>query len=371
MIVDCHHHVFQHWTGPCGHPLREIHARYVQKMLTRSIAPVIRQRDGAPADTKALFREGENGWSGLCDVDIRIGRFGRIEFTADGEDYVIQYMPVGMQEFVAPPELMLAQMSYAGVDHCILQAGGAYGAMTDDNAFVQHQHPDKATGLMWVDEAMAGSPEGLAEVERAHRGLGLGGIYYNLEGFARYDFGWAMDDPRLDPFWEKLNESKIVLCIELSGGPSYDEAGYVASVRRLGRILGRFPELPCHLAMGPPVQHFGRHGRWDFPDEVAEVYRRGNLMIEVMFPITWGGVWDYPYPEAQALIEDFRNRFGAERMMWGSDMPNVERFCTYRQSLDYVRRYCDFLGAREKDLILGGNAARLYGLPRRQEPSNG
>jgi len=46
--------------------------------------------------------------------------------------------------------------------------------------------------------------------------------------------------------------------------------------------------------------------------------------------------------------------------MWGSDMPNVERFCTYRQSLDYVRKYCPFLAAREKDLILGDNCAAFY-----------
>jgi len=43
-------------------------------------------------------------------------------------------------------------------------------------------------------------------------------------------------------------------------------------------------------------------------------------------------------------------------------MPNVERYCTYRQSLDYIRRRCDFLGARDKDLILGETAAALYGL---------
>ena len=65
--------------------------------------------------------------------------------------------------------------------------------------------------------------------------------------------------------------------------------------------------------MGPPVQFFGRSGRWEFPEEVAAVYRRDGFLIEVMFPITWGGVWDYPYPEAQALIRNFRNRFGAEK----------------------------------------------------------
>ncbi len=51
--------------------------------------------------------------------------------------------------------------------------------------------------------------------------------------------------------------------------------------------------------------------------------------------------------------------FGASKLVWGSDMPNVERFCTYRQSVDYVRRYCDFLTAAEKDLILGRQHRRL------------
>ena len=56
------------------------------------------------------------------------------------------------------------------------------------------------------------------------------------------------------------------------------------------------------------------------------------------------------------------DQLGAERLMWGSDMPNVERFCTYRQSIDYVRKYCSFLTARAKDLILGDNCAALSGI---------
>ena len=47
-------------------------------------------------------------------------------------------------------------------------------------------------------------------------------------------------------------------------------------------------------------------------------------------------------------------------------MPNVERFCTYKQSLDYVRRYCPFLTAREKDLILGDTCAAFYGIGRQR-----
>jgi predicted TIM-barrel fold metal-dependent hydrolase len=79
-----------------------------------------------------------------------------------------------------------------------------------------------------------------------------------------------------------------------------------------------------------------------------------------MFPITWGGQWEYPYREAWPLISDLRNRVGAEKLLWGSDMPNVERFCTYRQSIDYIRRYCEFLPAEEQDQIFGKNAAHIY-----------
>ena len=89
--------------------------------------------------------------------------------------------------------------------------------------------------------------------------------------------------------------------------------------------------------MSPPVAFFARNGRYEFPEELLRVYRHEPLVLEVMFPITYGGIWDYPYPEAQTLIADMRNQLGADRLIWGSDMPNVERFCTYKQSLDYVQ----------------------------------
>src|SRR5262245_51177502 len=64
MIVDCHAHVFEHWTGPCGHPTREIHDRYLQRMITRTVASTFRARDWVHADTKALYRADDAGWSG-------------------------------------------------------------------------------------------------------------------------------------------------------------------------------------------------------------------------------------------------------------------------------------------------------------------
>ncbi len=361
MIIDCHAHVFQHWAGPCGHLSNEVHRRYMQKVQTRTSARVFRVRDGKVMSGALLFREDKNGWSGLRDVDFRVGRNGQLDFTVDGENYRSQYMPVGMQEIVAPPELMLAQMQYAGVDHCVLQAGWGYGARNDYNAFAQSQYPDRFSALLNVDETICGTGPGLAEFERAVR-LGLKGVYFALDGFARTDFEMALGDRRLDPFWTRVQAAGLPVFIECTAVPGYDRAGYVAAMVDLKAVMGRYPTVRWILVMGPPVGLFEADGTWKFPDEVLEAYRCDNLWIEVMFPITWGGAWEYPYVEAQALIRGMRDLFGAGKLVWGLDMPNVERFCSYTQCVDYVRRHCSFLSAAEKDAILGDTMAGLLGL---------
>ena len=365
MIIDCHAHVFQHWAGACGHSSRALHRRYMQKVQTRTSSRVFRARDGAEASGALLFRAGENGWSGLTDVDFRVGIHGRLDFTVDGEDYYVQYMPAGMQEIVAPPELMLANMTLAGVHHTVLQTGWGYGAMNDYNAFAQSQYPDKFTALLNVDEPRAHTAASLAELTRAHESLGLRAVYFALDAFARYDFDIRFDAPDLEPFWSRVDAWKLPVFFEAPPTPDYDSASYIRNMIGLRQVMDRYKSIRWVLVMGPPAGLYGMSGKWNFPDEVMEAYRHPNLLIEVMFPITWGGKWDYPYPEAQALIRGMRDLFGASKLVWGSDAPNVERFCTYKQSLDYVRNYCEFMSAAEKDSILGDNVDQLLGISER------
>jgi len=337
----------------------------MQKVQTRTSARVFRKRDGKAFSGALLFKDGDNSWSGLRDdIAFRVGRFGQLDFTIGGEDYHSQYMPVGMQEIVAPPELMLNSMIYAGVDHAVLQTGWGYGAMNDYNAFAQNQYPRSFTALLNVDEGRAWTNEAAAEFERA-RSLGLRGVYFALDAFARYGFDERFDSPRFEGFWTRVDAEALPVFIEVAATPDYDLQSYVTNITRLRGLMDRYRDTRWVLVMGPPVGFFGKSGAWQFPDEVLSAYRHDNLLIEIMFPITWGGVWDYPYPEAQELIRGMRDLFGAGKLIWGTDAPNVERFCTYTQCVDYVRRYCAFLSATEKDRILGGNTDDLLKISER------
>ena len=363
MIIDSHSHIFQNWMGACGLPSREIHWKHIQKIVARPAAKVFRARDGAPAEASPLTREGDSSWAGLRDdVEFRVGRYGRLEFIVDGEDYYVQYMPVAMAEFESTPEFMLTQMNAAGIDRCVLQAGFSYGYMNDYNALAQREYPDRFVGLMHVDEPKADTPYWLAEVDRAHHKLGLKGLHYHLQSFSRYGFETYLDDDRYDPFWTRIEDLDIPIFLELAAIPNNDEASYVELINRFDGLATRFPKIRWLLVMAGPINYFARDGRWHFPEPVAKAYARDNVWLELCYPISWGGTWDYPYPELQDLIKGLYDAFGAAKLIWGSDMPNVERFCTYKQSLDYVRRYCAFLSAGEKDMILGDNVAALCGI---------
>jgi predicted TIM-barrel fold metal-dependent hydrolase len=363
MIIDSHAHVFQDWSGPCGLPSRQVHWKYIHKNVTRPAAKVYRLRDGAAADPQLLYRKGDNTWAGLReDVNFRVGPYGRLDFTVDDEDYYVQYMPVAMQRIESTPEFMITQMNAAEVDHCVLQAGFSYGYMNDYNALAQRQYPHRFSGLFHVDEPVADSEYWMGEARRAVEALGLKGIYYNLDGFARYGFRWWFDDARFDAFWEQLAGFDVPVFIEIASPPEYDQASYEAHLGRLARIRARHPQLRWVLVMAPQAGFYGRAGRWHFSEIAERIYTADNVWLELCFPISWGGIWEYPFVEAQALIRDLHGRIGAERLVWGSDMPNVERLCTYRQSLDYIRNHCNFLSEREKARILGENLGELLSL---------
>ncbi len=363
MIVDSHAHIFENWSGACGLASREEHWRYIQKNLTRPAAKIYRFADGAEGDASALFNAGDNSWEGLRnDINFRVGPYGRIEFTVHGEDWYVQYMPVAMASIESSPEFLITQMNAAGVNHCVLQAGFTYGYMNDYNALAQRQFPTRFSGLAHVDEPMADSAYWMSECARAFEKLSLQGLYYQLDSFARYGFEHWFDDARYDEFWEQLASFNVPVFIEFSAIPNYDRESYLAVLQRFGNLLELHKSIRWLLVMSPPVQHFAENGVFLFSDEAQRVYRHDNTQLELCYPISWGGTWDYPYPEAQSLIRDLRDKFGAGKLIWGSDMPNVERFCTYRQSIDYIRRHCDFLSAEELDRILGGNVKELVGI---------
>lgn len=76
-----------------------------------------------------------------------------------------------------------------------------------------------------------------------------------------------------------------------------------------------------------------------------------------------GDRFDYPWSACQPIVAEMVEHIGADRLLWGTDMPFQNRFCTYRQSRDWIERYSTFLGPDELAALMGGTSARILRIP--------
>lgn len=358
MIVDSHSHIFPWLGGPSGFATAEEHLRLFQLTIATHSEPVRRLRDHAvvPEGVQGIFRGDISSLDDLPDDGgFRIGPFGRFEWEWQSETYYRSFMPPCLQAMETPPGYILQEMARAGVDMAILQNAGIYGRLNPEFAQAIRDFPDKFIGLADVWPVEAATAAESDRLTHAIRELGLRGIYYTnseliLDGHRR-----RFDDPVFDEYWETVKGLGIPVFWAILGVPMPTAENYLIEIDRLDRWTQRWPDIPSLLTHGlaPSLLE-------EMSDPVERLLSRSSLMIELLYPIHWGRLHSYPYPELRPTLQTLVERCGPERLTWGSDMPNVLRNCTYRQSLDYLFSGLDGLVTNaEMDAILGGNVLRL------------
>lgn len=359
MIIDSHLHIFPYLDGPCGFPSREEHLQRLQLYVVGHGQPVRRLRDHSivPNGSLELFEPGATGPEGLRDVGFRVAEHGRFVWTQNGEDRYIHFMPPSLQRQEVPAEAILAQMAYVGVDVGVLQNAHLYGRLNDEFADAVRRFPGKFIGLAEVDEPRAHLEEEIDSLVYAARTQGLQGLYYANRSFLWDHFEHTFDGPRYDRFWETVAELGLVVFWELFGVPHHTTSAFLQEIDRLVRWQKRYPGIRSVLTHG-----LGPQLVLAPPDPIERLFRETSITIEILYPISWGRDHEYPYTELRPVIRALFRQVGPERLCWGSDLPNVERHCTYRQSLDYLRHFTDLMSPADLDLILGGNLVRLFRL---------
>jgi predicted TIM-barrel fold metal-dependent hydrolase len=358
-IIDSHAHVFPFLGGPSGYPSSEEHLAYIQWALRRHVQPVRRLRDNAVMPNGFLLRgEEELGRSSLAEVGFRAANYGRFEWTVDGEDYYLQFMPPSLQSMQAPPEFLIALMDYAGVDVAVLQDDGIYGRLNAEFADSVARWPDRFIALAQVNPDPDPETTQCMRLQRAIQDAGFRGLFFKLDDFYDRDFSVDPFGPAYTPLWDLVSALGIPVFWHIAGVPTPSVANYLRAWERFAAWLDRYPDVTSVMVGGISLDVLLERG---MPEFMQRAIHEHDVLLEVLFPIIKGGEWRYPYAEAQDTLRSLYNEFGATRLVWGSDIPNVERYSTYRQSLDYLTAY-DFISEFDLALILGGNLERVFGL---------
>lgn len=241
-----------------------------------------------------------------------------------------------------PIELLSAYMDEHGVDRAVLVQPIYPG---EDNSLVADcaaANPDRFAAVCVVDPNSPDAPDRLQYwvEERGCRGLRL------RPGIASENA--VFGDPTCDPIWQRTQDLRIVINI----------LGRQADVPQVAAAAGRFPEVPViidHIAH-PDVA--GGVNNADF-QQLLDLAKLPNISVKPTGHYYYSRQL-YPYADCADFFRALYDRFGASRLVWGSDFPHVLLKTGYRRALTMQERHYDFLSSGELDQIMGGNAARLY-----------
>ncbi|OJY34993.1 MAG: hypothetical protein BGP06_18520 [Rhizobiales bacterium 65-9] len=360
-IVDIHCHIFPPLAGACGFPDAATHLLHQQRsMHMHGNQPYRRARDHALVTERPLWSANDPSEKGRNkDADFRVGRNGRFEWRAGGEDCYVQFLPPYMSDLSAPAETIVRQMDYAGVETAILQNDHIYGNLAEDFAAARKAYPGRFIGLAQIEEAFADRDDQMERLAFQFDRLGMSGLYYTTTGLFRDGYRRLPDDPAFDGLWREIARRGVpVFWVHSAKSPV---GTYEDEMRHLARIVERHPSIRHVLVHGAPTALYAdEKGALRLPDVLAGLLTDAPVYAEILYPIGWGGRHDYPYAGAIGHIRQLIERFGVERFMWGSDMPNVERYCTYRQSLTYLWDHADFLDETARRRLFRDNALGLF-----------
>ena len=355
-IIDAHYHIFPRLGSQRQGIAPELRLKFWQ-FHSREHNNFWRRDDGTHV-TEELLQFHSNDLADMPQVNFRLTNYGQAEITVDGVDYIMQLFPPNLANNEAPPQRMVAEMNLAGVDVGILQADHVYGNLNEYFSRAAKDYPGRFVGLAQIWEPEADDPGRLESLERGIRTHGNKGLYFSVEPFSVLQQAITLNDAKFDPLWKLVQELQIPIFWFLDDRTIDRVDMFMRRVAELDEWARRHPDIPSLITHGlVPAAIIDQIG---IPKEVIALLEHPHVFAELLFPAKEP---DYPYPTGQRQLRHLRDRVGAEKLLWGSDSPfGTATWCTYRQSLDFIRLHCDFLSADEKDLILGGNAARLFGI---------
>lgn len=267
---------------------------------------------------------------------------------ANGEE--IQMIPEGMGDREFTPETLISLMDQHGVEKAVLLQGSFYGFQNDYTYEAAQKYPDRlipcATFDPFCKQATLLLNRFLVERDifvikfETSSGGGLMG-YHN-------DF--AIDGEVFSSIFETIAKAGATLVLDIgSPGMASFQPEAVANVAR------KYPQMNivvCHL-LAP------RLGDEEALKKGLQQLALDNVWLDLA-AIPWNVEPEqYPYPTGIRYVELAKSIVGADKLIWGSDVPSPLTRDSYVHLMDYL------LGAftqQEAEGVFYDNAVKAFSL---------
>jgi predicted TIM-barrel fold metal-dependent hydrolase len=264
--------------------------------------------------------------------------------SADTTTYPLHTTGVGSEWYRngdVESDHLVATMDGHGVARAVVvQAIGAYGFDCRYARDAAARHPDR---LVFVGAIDMRRPDPSDELARLAAPGDLRGV--RLFGVGGADTSWLTDGRAAD-VWKRARAVGTTIVVVL----------WTADLLRLRPLVEAAPDVPVAIDhAGFPDLSGGLEGPSLTPllslADLPSVHLK--LSSHLLVDAVAAGI------EPSLLIDLLAERFGPERLIWGSDYPQTQSL-TYGEMLDLAHRAARHLSEASRTAFFGANAARLW-----------
>lgn len=268
-----------------------------------------------------------------------------------GDGTELQLIPreLGDREFTA--ETLIELMDEHEVAQAVLLQGSFYG--------FQNEYALEVSGRLPGRFAPAGTfdPHCVDREALCHRLLhdfGLKILKFEVSsgaGLMSYHPPFDLDGSLMEGVWRAMADAGATLVLDI-GSPG------MASFQpdAVARVARKFPSMRvvlCHLLAPTP-------GDGPALSDALDVLALENVWFDLA-AVPWNvGPEPYPYPTGCEFVRKAKQRLGAGKLLWGSDVPCVLTRETYARLIDYLLSGNVFAGS-EVDAVYRTNALEVFG----------
>ena len=263
---------------------------------------------------------------------------------------VIDMIPKELGEYDVTPEKVIELMDKHNVEKAVLLQGNYFGFQNLYTWEAMQKYPDRFTGAAAYDPFCAQKDKILTYLFDQLKFKIVKFEVSNGSGLMSYHPPLPLDGPVMDEAYSYAREKKLTFVIDIgrAGNPCWQ-------IEPLRRAILRYPDVKfviCHLLAPLPKDE----------EAVTEGLKRLNL------PNIWFDLAalpanqrpeTYPYEHARHYLRMGKKIVGADRMMFGSDLPSTLCRDTYEHLVNYAME-SDVFTDMEKELVFYKTANEIY-----------
>jgi len=280
------------------------------------------------------------------------GSYGMIRV---GDDET-QMLPPFLIDSSFNAELLIRMMDYSGVDKAVLLQNPLFGIINKEIAEAIRIFPDRFIGTIQVDPLSENAIETIKYFVKPQQTV----LKFELS----QEWGWTgihpnlrINNPAFVKIWELASELNLQVIIDPG---RIDGNGY--QIPLFERLSQKYPGVKILF------EHLGYLTR-DLLEVASARERRLDLIrlaaaydnIFLGFSATNSLLDDdYPCQISLDLLKEAVSIAGAEKILWGSDVPTTLTKYTYKQMVEIILKHANFLTNQEKEQVMGNNASRFF-----------